>query len=195
MSYSYIKSVFPNFETSKVYSEDIYNSIPKAKVESKNEIKVDEPKPFGAEKYVSNFNLNNNVVSGNGITLQQPQPQQPEPSKDNLKFYNLPYIPSSQPKIPDNIPRNITGDYKKVMETFDDEYEQNGQQNGQQNGNFIDHNKYILHVLGCKRCKDSLLKQLNIWDDKIKMESYMELASYIIFGIFIIMLIDTLNKK
>lgn len=169
MSYSYIKSVFPNFETSKVYSEDIYNTIG-VQLKSQNETKTEELQPFGAEKYVSSFNLNEKQSvkqSENEIS-----------KKDNLKFYNLPYTPAKHQNLTEE-KKNSNGE--RMIESFGD----------QEN----DHNKYILHVMECKRCKESLLKQLNLWDDKIKMEGYMELASYIIFGIFIILIIDALNKK
>lgn len=172
MSYSYIKSVFPNFETSKVYSEDLYNisSLQKQEqTQSKVQIPTEKiPKPF-EEQYVSPFNLNKNTV----------QTEQKN-DKDNLRFYNLPYVPVQpvQEKNEENIHKS-----KKIVEGFEDTEEN------------IDHNKYILHILDCKKCKESLMKQLNLLDDKIKMESYMELASYIIFGIFMIILIDTLNKK
>lgn len=174
MSYSYIKSVFPNFETSKVYGEGLYNTINKTpeakKIAEQEQTKIKEPvkafgdvgdpvKAFGEEQYVSPY------------TSQSKE--ETKENKDNLKFYNLPYnVEEHKPKPQEQ--------NKKIIETFEDE---------------DNHSKYILHVLECKSCKESLMKQLNILDDKIKMEGYMELASYIIFGIFILLLIDSLNKK
>jgi hypothetical protein len=53
----------------------------------------------------------------------------------------------------------------------------------------IDHSVYIKHVANCEVCK----KGLNLELDKIKMDEWMELISYIVFGIFILLLIDNLK--
>lgn len=173
MSYSYIKSVFPNFETSKVYGEDLYNNI---------NIKTDEtskqkelPKSFIEDKY-------------NGTDLQPVIPKQQIEEitqKDNLKFYNIPFTPvQTVPSLKEET-KQETGEIK----------EKTGIEKFESLDNGLDHSKYILHVMNCKRCKESLIKQFNILDDQLKMEGYIELASYIIFGIFILLLIDTISKK
>lgn len=178
MSYSYIKSVFPNFETSKVYGEDIYNNITLNSSQKNNSMEQPkfETKPLNAETYVSPFNLNESRIKNEIKSDNKNIEQAIKEDKDNLKFYNLPFTPNNlYPEAPEVKQKN-------VVEKFEDSDDN-------------DHNKYILHVLECKKCKESLIKQLNIFDDKIKLESYMELISYIIFGVFIILLIDTINKK
>lgn len=171
MSYSYIKSVFPNFETSKVYGDNVYNVIREneKKTEEKKEENFEIPKSYMEEKYISPFNVNNSNHT-NINNIKKEELEKTTLSKDNnLKFYNLP----------------LNGDNNdhKTIENF------------QTNNDSDDHNKYIIHVLECPRCRDAISKQLEIIDDKLKLEGYMELASYIIFGVFILLLIDTLNKK
>jgi hypothetical protein len=54
---------------------------------------------------------------------------------------------------------------------------------------------YIRHVLGCHKCRSIITKQWNIDNDRIRNEEIMELVTYIIFGIFILLLIDILKSK
>jgi hypothetical protein len=48
------------------------------------------------------------------------------------------------------------------------------------------------HVLECPGCKESLFKQLNIDVDKKRNEEFMEVISYMIFGLLILLLLDRL---
>jgi hypothetical protein len=105
----------------------------------------------------------------------EPQKQTP---KDNLKFYNLPHIPNTNESLNKPIKENTIENFESSDVNEND-----------------DHNQYIIHVLGCPKCKEALAKQLITMDDKIRLEGYMELASYVIFGVFILLLIDTINKK
>jgi hypothetical protein len=54
---------------------------------------------------------------------------------------------------------------------------------------------HIKHILNCKQCKMLTIKQLSIESDKYRNEEMMELASYVIFGMFILLLIDSLKKN
>lgn len=56
------------------------------------------------------------------------------------------------------------------------------------------HTEYINHVLQCEQCKNIITKQLNLDIDKAKMDEWMELLSYILFGIFILLLLDSFKK-
>ncbi len=184
MSYSYIKSVFPNFETSKVYGEDLYNNIKTNDVNKTNETTIQEPKSFLEDKYNGETlkSVSAPLTDSTNKLINEPA------QKDNLKFYNIPYIPiqnipqTTQP-LQHSIDLENQNNKEKLIEKFES-YDDK-----------LEHNKYILHVMDCKRCREALMKQLNIMDDKIKMEGYMELASYVIFGIFILLLIDTVNKR
>lgn len=57
-----------------------------------------------------------------------------------------------------------------------------------------EHMNYTRHILECESCKNILIKQFNIENDKLKNEEIMELISFIIFGIFILLLLDTFTK-
>lgn len=52
------------------------------------------------------------------------------------------------------------------------------------------HLEYTKHILSCASCKQVLIKQFNIDNDRIKNEEIMELISFIMFGIFILILLD-----
>lgn len=58
-----------------------------------------------------------------------------------------------------------------------------------------DHQEYIKHVLECNQCKEILIKQFNIKQDTIFNEDFLELLSFIIFGILLLLLIDTLKRQ
>lgn len=54
---------------------------------------------------------------------------------------------------------------------------------------------HIKHVLECSLCSNILKKQYNIANDKLQMEEIMEVVSYVAFGIFILIFIDTIQRK
>lgn len=58
----------------------------------------------------------------------------------------------------------------------------------------IDHMTYTKHVLGCASCKQSLIKQFNIENDRLRNEEIMELISFIMFGLFILLFLDSFSK-
>ena len=51
--------------------------------------------------------------------------------------------------------------------------------------------RYVKHVIECNRCKMMAMKTFGIETDRIRNEEIMELISYILFGLFILMLIDS----
>ena len=183
-------NVFPNFESvsSKVYDKNIYNDLntlytDKKEVpiainsDMKNEIIL--PQETLLEKYknvdYANFTLEpkktqdtlnvDTHVSGQGHVGGQ----------DNLKFYNL---PAPKEYMQSNPPRNI--------EKFEDTNSQCKD---------LDCDLYVKHILECSRCKAMVTKQLGIDNDKIRNEEIMEVVSYIVFGLFILLLIDSLKKN
>jgi hypothetical protein len=89
-----------------------------------------------------------------------------EQVKDNLRYYNIPLNKSS-----------VEG------------FEENKQ------NSIIECEQYVKHILECSKCKGIVMKQLNIDGDKIRNEEMMELFSYIVFGVFILLLIDVLKKE
>lgn len=54
---------------------------------------------------------------------------------------------------------------------------------------------YKQHVMECFECKRALIKQFSLEEGKSKNQEVMELVSYVLFGIFVLMLIESLQKK
>lgn len=183
MSYSYIKSVFPNFESisSKVYDKNIYNSLNTLYTDKSSDV------PHAA---------NNDIVSANDIVLPQEtllekykditsSPLSLEVSdknKDNLRFYNLPAHKEYINKETIN-KEKVNIQNKQHIEKFE--------------GVIKDEecDIYMKHILECNKCKGIVTKQLGIDNDKIKNEEIMEVVSYVIFGLFMLLLIDSLKKN
>jgi len=174
MSYSYLKNVFPKFEDStKVYNSSLYTNI------STCESSI--PLPENINKN-TNKNINvNEIKHQDDIVLPQKtllesfnQETELAPivtnkkSSDNLKFYNLPYVPP----------------HKNTIEKFEDTTITK-----------LDCDLYIKHINECNKCKSICLKQFGIETDRIKNEEIMEIVSYIVFGLFILLLIDYLKTS
>ena len=174
MSYSYVKTVFPDFKYSNVYDMKLYENLNESQ-QSNN--RLFEPVDL------------NNIHTFSPVLQQPQQPQQPqqlqqqkeeqkerkqeyrmETFQNNQKFYNLP-LPKTN--IPDN--------NNRFREEFDE--------------NKNNHLEYTKHILECPSCKELLMKQFNIENERIRNEEIMELISYLIFGLFILLMIDTYNKK
>lgn len=203
MSYSYIKSVFPNFENSnKVYDETLYNNINTLYTESN----LGLPKPENLERVQPNYKKTvevektDNTKVGHKIeamsnvfneyanaSLYKPDNQ------DNLSYYNLPLKQIlKQNKNPDSTIEKI-----KSIEGFEEEtpkvqVSKNNQESVRCTD--VDCDQYIKHVLECSKCKAIAIKQLGVDNDRFRNEEMMELASYIIFGLFILLLIDSLKS-
>ena len=166
MSYSYIKSVFPNFEASANYNEKLYNSLDFGILPKfvKSNIKVsdaDSFKPYNGESNLTNF--------AKGILKESKDIEMPQ----TKLLENLNQIKSNDSSEPKS----------NELEKFEGECKD------------LDCNAYIKHVMGCNKCKELFKKQLNLNNDEYDKQEIMELASYIIFGIFIILLIDYIQKR
>jgi hypothetical protein len=174
MSYSYLKNVFPKFEDStKVYNSSLYTNI------STCESSIPLPENINEN---TNKNINvNQIKQQDDIVLPQKtllesfnQETELAPivtnkkSSDNLKFYNLPYVPP----------------HKNTIEKFEDTTITK-----------LDCDLYIKHINECNKCKSICLKQFGIETDRIKNEEIMEIVSYIVFGLFILLLIDYLKTS
>ena len=53
------------------------------------------------------------------------------------------------------------------------------------------HEVHTTHILECQECKQVLLKQFNIETERIRNEEILELIIFLIFGLFILLLLDT----
>jgi hypothetical protein len=202
MSYSYIKSVFPNFKDSnKVYDESLYNNI--------NTLYTDTslglPEPENLQRSNPNYkdkkleevvvNPNSKIETMSNVfneyanaTLYKPE------SQNNLSYYNLPIkaIQKENMKMQNVIIKS------NGVEKFEEE-KPKVQQVSKNESDAVkcadgDCDQYIKHILECSKCKTIAIKQLGIDNDRFRNEEMMELASYIIFGLFILLLIDSLKS-
>ena len=162
MSYSYIKSVFPNFENSnKVYDETLYTNINSSLYNNNDMSQVKPLENYNQEnKRDETFILPSNKLLENLENLE---------NLEKLKNVN-----DTSQIIPKQI---ISLPVESKMEVWDD------------------CDTHIKHILNCKQCKMLTIKQLSIESDKYRNEEMMELASYVIFGMFILLLIDSLKKN
>lgn len=112
--------------------------------------------------------------------------------RDNLRYYNIP--------IPDevmNMYTNSLGDQSKMSEKQSgqnkniERFENGGK--GDDVCNF-DCEKYITHILECVPCRGMITKQLQLDIDRSKNEEIMEVISYMIFGIFMLLLLDAIKR-
>lgn len=58
----------------------------------------------------------------------------------------------------------------------------------------FDCKEYLKHITECSACKNMMIKQFNIDNDRIRTEETMELLSFIVFGVFILLLVDSLKR-
>lgn len=198
MSYSYIKSVFPNFKDSnKVYDETLYNNI--------NTLYTDTslglPEPENLERSKPNYKhpkveleqvvakpdskieaMSNVFNEYANVSLYKPE------SQNNLSYYNLPIKAIQKQNTKQH---NVTIESKSIEQFEEEKPKTQISKNEAVDG---DCDQYIKHVLECSKCKAIAIKQLGIDNDRFRNEEMMELASYIIFGLFILLLIDSLKS-
>jgi|UniRef100_A0A6C0DZE1 hypothetical protein len=155
MSYSYLKNVFPNFDSSVDYQNKVYNEI------NINTTNQTNSTVTPASNIPSLNKLSKFTQSLIGAPFQQNN--MPIMSKE-------PYVETTQESFSNN-----------TIEKFEDE---------QPTCDF-----YMKHVLSCHRCRSIIMKQWNIDNNRIQNEEIMELVTYIVFGIFILLLIDILKNK
>lgn len=218
MSYSYIKSVFPNYETSKTYDKSVYNSLDTAF--QKNTVGYTLPSAYDEEdinRFAKNLLKNtskpeteelqtklietyNNVSYDNNNVSYDYNEYKPIKviPKDNIRYYNIPasneYLQMNKNHLKDiNIQTNSNTSTKtfqqKNIEHFD------GQTPVVQESTNLTCDDYLKHTLECSKCKSILMKQFNLEYDRLRNEEIMEVLSYMIFGLFILLLIDNLSKK
>ena len=205
MSYSYIKSVFPNFENSnKVYDEALYNNINTVYTDKQSSIPI--PENVESKQTDENYQIllenpkiekMSNVNTDASLPFQYAQTNElseisfnKHGEQYNLSYYNLPMkntmpVPMSVPMsalIP--VPMKQEQRVIQKIEKFEDV-----------KGNCEPEcDLYVKHILECNKCKSVAMKQLGIESDKVRNEEIMEVVSYIVFGLFILLLIDSLKS-
>lgn len=209
MSYSYITKVFPDFKYSNVYDSKIYSNI--SGLNSHGDVKditftgTKEPGEFeeiNKKNVESNLETYKNIGGYNPNKLDQNGPfsnnNKTYVSQNNEKYYNTP-LPANLIHENNNIINTsaILTNKTKLQEL--NSYNQIPTTNKELDlhketfSNDNDHDSYIKHVLKCEQCKDLLIKQFNIESDRIRNEEILELISFLIFGLFILLLLDKIK--
>lgn len=194
MSYSYIKSVFPNFESSQG-GEKLFNSL---NTLNSTPVSHNVTSPI-QQKALPGYNEKSNVefvIPHSKLleTYAELDEHKKEP-KDNQKYYKSPWLPRDLVSEFQSKAISNQGMRKENIETFDNKITNLPVMSAKSTTSCGDCDDYLQHILNCTKCKESFSKQLGIETDKTQTEEMMELVSYIIFGVFIILLIDSLKRK
>lgn len=227
MSYSYIQSVFPNFEKSKVYDSTLYNNNKTPHLDSNvlnvndtdNDTDVSADSNYGkipikTSENTFDITLTETKIPIEGFTSTNTTTEV-DAQKNNTQYYNLPIINNHIPNY-NNINHNQPHaqqhtqqhtqqhNQHRTLKSFLPIIQQKELQVNVENftpnvsdfKNTADtsHDEYVSHVIGCTKCKDALTKQFNLNIDKIKYEETLEITSYIVFGLFILILLDCIKK-
>lgn len=179
MSYSYLQSVFPNYRPSQKLTELIYNDIINNNV-------VKEPSKYEAandtKEHVSISQVNSKPLiveqkeqekSSENIETTEVKKEEKtflETFKDNLKFYNEPINPAFLEEF-ENLDKKSVNDVLCKGESCVDN---------------------INHILKCESCSVILKQKLGIKND---YSEFLEMIMYILFGLFIIAILDKLDRR
>lgn len=213
MSYSYITKVFPNFQYSNVYDANLYNNISglNKKPENIDNIKFDplneakqyqeinkkyvEPMDIKLETYKNIENTEYGQLSKGTHFLSQ----------NNETYYNKPLPLNLVNSTIDNstlinktelqklYSSEIPTNYKE-LNSHKESFSQSGHESDSSNSSNDLHYTHTKHILECTECKEILLKQFNIETERIRNEQILELIVFLIFGLFILLLLDGLKK-
>lgn len=210
MSYSYITSVFPKFEYSNVYDANLYNNISGLNKKPESDIKfsgLNEARQYQEinKKYTENFakpaqlshlemykNIENNqeVKEGSEFLSQNNQTYYNKPSPINLSNNDNNNINKqatliNKTELQNKFSSNFIPTTYKELDLHKESFSQSEQSS---------HETYTKHILECNQCKEILLKQFNIETDRIRNQEILELITFLIFGLFILLLLDGLKK-
>lgn len=211
MSYSYITSVFPKFEYSNVYDANLYNNISGLNKNPESDIKINglneanqyqEINKKYTESFVKPAQLDINLETYKNIENQNVSQGTDFLSQSNQTYYNKP-LPSNlinsnnsntlnsnnmlvnkTQLINEFSSKQIPTNYKE-LDLHKESFSQLEQSS---------HETYTKHVLECDQCKEVLLKQFNIETNRIRNQEILELITFLIFGLFILLLLDGFRK-
>lgn len=210
MSYSYIKSVFPKFENSnKVYDESLYVSDvkdstqqsdtdqkpeeTKSFLETYKNVLVDDYAKFAMDHPDSQNNLTYKTLP---LNIQESQTAQTvQTAQTGQASYNT--IPFRMEQHPFRTPSQKVVSYTQMSEPTKATVIPIEQFENESSGRCeaMNCDLYIRHISECGRCKAVLLKQFGIESDRIRNEEILELISYVIFGLFILLLLDYIKRN
>jgi hypothetical protein len=188
-NYSYIKTVFPKFEHSKVYNDKLYSDLsitpvvpPQSFTPPQQDVKV-TPVPIEQQQHIelSNYDYKNGAIIKPLFTpvetkIETFSEESSRSGNSGLEYYNKPIINNNIPYYSSP----LVSVKQNVPETFRNEHSSCS--------------SYMKHISHCEDCRMVMMKQFNIESDRIRNEELMELISYIMFGIFILLLFDQLKK-
>jgi len=199
MSYSYVKTVFPNYEYSNVYNDKIYSNmnggsfISSAEKDIKGTVENNAPVTLKQEPFATRPGDQVKIINDNDSLEPYSNTRSHVPvNKDNLHYYNFPIANQHIPKY-NNFPikeRSEPAPYTKptsANKSHSHAIERFGQAS---NG----HMEYIQHISECEGCRKLVMKQFNLHSEQLRNEEIIELISYVMFGVFILVLLDTLKK-
>lgn len=191
MSYSYITKVFPGFQYSNVYDSNLYNNIAglnqtqhesiqfKPLNEARQYQEINKKDSENIQDTTTNIEKYEDVESwGHGTDFL---------SQNNLKYYNQPYneintlAPVNEVFINKTQLQDLYSSSSDTKESFTDLKD-------------TLHETCTKHILECQECKELLLKQFNIETERIRNEEILELITFLILGLFILLLLDGLKK-
>jgi hypothetical protein len=192
MSYSYIKSVFPNFKNSNNFGLGVdkekhksYNIEPAEVGTGSTEYKQVSDEVY--EKKYSDRYEQNEISEKNNLHFYKPRlpdmietPQQKRVNTVNTK---------RETKVVENF-RNPISSIVEYLSPNDKPVMDNNNSETDISNLSIEHTGHINHVLSCNRCMDIIEKQLNIKHKQNIKEEFFEMISYILFGIFILLLLE-----
>jgi hypothetical protein len=198
MSYSYLKNVFPNFESSMNYQNKVYNEI-NINNEKDRQIKPIENTSLNklnlfTQSLIGAPYVNTQEKTSQAPASQVPASQVPTITSSRVASSQVPTITSSRvasSQVPSYAPLDTYAPSSYIpssslIEKFGED-ELPEQQFGC--------DMYIRHILGCQKCRSIIMKQWNMDNDRIRNEEIMEVVTYIVFGIFVLLLIDLLKNK
>lgn len=182
MSYSYVKTVFPEYSYSNVYDEKLYSNLNGVQAVEVQATPVEQVQSWNSVKQLNNYA----ELKPEPFKYEVENFANQELGKDNLKYFNTPIMNNSIPHYNNVDYQNDNTGNNKIsgVERF-------GQTNPIVTGS---HEEYIKHLSTCSSCKDIVLKQFNLESDRLRNEEIIELISYVMFGIFILVLLDSLKK-
>ena len=172
MSYSYIKSVFPNFKA-PVYE------YPEAKIPVRKPEPAISPLMAYNDQELAQFvkNLLQKTESVPVVSVQASEPPAQVMKSVNNRVF-------TQPPIPEQYLKNTQGIQKVFTNPFP---YNNGSVESFGNEMSSDCESYIYHTMNCAKCRHALMRQLG--KDKGKID-LVEILTYLLFGILVLMVID-----
>ena len=187
MSYSYLKSVFPKFEYTTDFENTKFNTIGDDKLNSFTQSLIasdlqgmtkSSAVPYGiTDTSAAPYGITDTSAAPYGITDSSAAPYNNNYTihKDLAPNYNYNSIAPSTPP--------------HIIETFQDNVSPSAINNN------MPCNLYMKHIMECNKCRNMIVKQWNLDNDRIRNEEIMEIITYIIFGIVLLLLFETIKNR